>query len=84
MKMMKSKLIPIIKRLQAMTLAKDAHEQRREFTAYGVYVCEVIYRQSENEFIIVRNREQEQLVFDDLDLAAIEIFNCLYDFYESF
>lgn len=81
---MQSKLIPIIKRLQAMVMAEDTHDQRREFTEYGVYVCEVIYRQLDNEFVLIRARKQERLVFDDLDLVAIEIFNCLYDFRETF
>ena len=81
---MQSKLIPIIKRLQAMVMAEDTHDPRREFTEYGVYVCEVIYRQLDNEFVLIRARKQERLVFDDLDLVAIEIFNCLYDFRETF
>ena len=44
----------------------------------------MIYRQLDNEFVLIRARKQERLVFDDLDLVAIEIFNCLYDFRETF
>lgn len=83
-KKVESRLIKIIQRLQAMTSVRGTAPQIREFTQFGVYVCEVSYQPTRQEFIVRRVRQQEQLVFDDLDLAAMEVYDCLYDFRHTF
>ena len=39
---------------------------------------------SREEFIFVRYRPYERFRFDDIDLVAIEVFNCLYDLENTF
>ena len=43
-KKVESRLIKIIRRLQAMTAVRGTAPQIREFTQFGVYVCEVSYQ----------------------------------------
>ena len=66
-----SQLVQIIRRLDAMRNDHTGNRQRRTFEQFGIPVCEVTY---------IRDRVR----FDDLDLAAIEVFNCLYDFRNTF
>lgn len=82
--MVNSKLQRIIKRLDAMIVDRSGVKQVREFQQYGVPICKVVYDQMSGEFIVDRYDPDHQLVFDDLDLAAIEIYDCLYDFRHSF
>lgn len=83
---MQSRLLTIINRLAAMAIAAEqTHaDQRREFTQFGVFVCEVSYQVATGEYVVSHARDEEQLVFDDLDLAAIEVYDCLYDFRHTF
>ncbi|MBU3829814.1 MAG: YkuJ family protein [Candidatus Limosilactobacillus merdavium] len=79
-----SSLEKIINRLQAMTLDQTADRQKRTFEQFGIPLCEVTYIRSTREFIFLRYRPRERFHFDELDLAAIEVFNCLYDFRHTF
>ena len=83
-KKMTSQLEAIVRRLIAMTKTPGTALQQREFTAYGVTVCEVTYEPLTGEFAAHRAHQEETTVFDNLDLAAIEIYGCLYDFANTF
>ncbi|EEU30595.1 hypothetical protein HMPREF0501_00973 [Limosilactobacillus coleohominis 101-4-CHN] len=82
--MLHSNLQKIISRLDAMSMDQSGDRQVREFQQYGVPVCKVIYDQVNGEFIVDHYQQESQLVFDNIDLAAIEIYDCLYDFRHSF
>lgn len=82
---MKLSLLKIIRRLQAMQLDQSgAKEQRRTFSAYGIPVCEVVYRPATHDFTFIRYSPQEEFQFDLLDLVAIEVYDTLYAFEHSF
>lgn len=81
---MHSHLRKIIQRLDAMTMDNSSDRQVREFAQYGVPVCKVTYLRSSGEFILDRYNPDHNLVFDNIDLVAIEIYDCLYDFKHSF
>ena len=82
--MYSSNLEKIIKRLQAMALDHSNNRQKRIFEQFGIPLCEVTYIRSSREFIFKSYSPREQKSFDDIDLAAIEVFNCLYDFKHTF
>lgn len=82
--MARSQLVQIIKRLDAMRHDRSGNRQRRTFEQFGVPVCEVTYVQDRDEYVFVRFRPRERFRFDDIDLAAIEVFNCLYDLKNTF
>ena len=82
--MLHSNLQKIISRLDAMSMDQSGDRQVREFQQYGVPVCKVIYDQGNGEFIVDHYQQESQLVFDNIDLAAIEMYDCLYDFRHSF
>ncbi|WP_295732067.1 DUF1797 family protein [uncultured Limosilactobacillus sp.] len=82
--MINSNLGKILRRLDAMVVDQSSPKQVREFQQYGVPVCKVIYDQLAGEFVVNRYDPENELVFDNLDLAAIEIYDCLYDFRHSF
>lgn len=82
--MIHSNLIKILHRLDAMTMDHSGPHQVREFFQYGVPVCKVTYQQATGDFTVERYRPARQSVFDNMDLAAIEIYDCLYDFRYSF
>ena len=80
----KSQLLQIIRRLNAMKHDQRGRHQRRTFEQFGVPVCEVTYVSDTDEFVFVRFRPQERFRFVDIDLVAIEVFNCLYDLEHTF
>lgn len=82
--MEKSQLVQIIQRLNAMVHDRTGKRQRRTFEQFGIPVCEVTYVQGSNEFVFVRFRPYERFRFDDIDLTAIEVYNCLYDLQHTF
>lgn len=79
-----SELKKIINRLEAMMLDETNNRQTRVFEQFGIPLCEVTYIHSSDEFVFLRYRPTERFRFDNLDLAAIEVFNCLYDFKHTF
>lgn len=82
--MIHSNLQKIIQRLDAMMMDNASENQVREFAQYGVPVCKVTYNRILGEFTVERYNPDRNLVFDNVDLAAIEIYECLYDFRHSF
>lgn len=81
--MNQSQLIQIIRRLDAMKHDQTGKRQKRTFEQFGIPVCEVTYTGDE-EFIFVRFRPRERFRFDDIDLVAIEVYDCLYDLQHTF
>lgn len=79
-----SNLFKILKRLDAMVRDQSGNVQSREFFQYGIPNCKVVYNQEINEFIVERYNPDQELMFDNMDLAAIEVYDCLYDFKHSF
>lgn len=82
--MQESKLMIILGRLQAMIEDQSSELQTREFMQFGIPVCRVTYQQLNRQWIVERYEPDRILYFDDIDLVAIEIFDCLYDFHHSF
>lgn len=82
--MAESKLMVIIERLQAMVEDTRGEMQTREFMQFGVPVFRVTYQHLNQQWVLERYEPDRLLYFDDLDLVAIEIFDCLYDFRHSF
>lgn len=60
-------------------IGRNGHLKNLVFT-----LCDVTYIHSREEFIFVRYRPYERFRFDDIDLVAIEVFNCLYDLENTF
>ncbi|KRN58106.1 hypothetical protein IV45_GL000548 [Limosilactobacillus secaliphilus] len=58
--------------------------QAREFMQFGVPVCKVTFNREQDQFIVERYEPDRRMIFDDLDLVAIEVYDCLYDFRHSF
>lgn len=82
--MKQSRLVQIVRRLEAMQRDRTADRQKRMFEQFGIPVCEVTYNRAGDDFVFVRFRPQERFRFDDIDLAAIEIYDCLYDLQHTF
>ncbi|WP_261313218.1 YkuJ family protein [Limosilactobacillus panis] len=47
-------------------------------------MCEVTYVQGSDEYVFVRFRPYERFRFDNIDLVAIEVYDCLYDLQHTF
>ncbi|WP_283588549.1 YkuJ family protein [Limosilactobacillus viscerum] len=82
--MSESQLVQIIRRLEAMKRDQTGKRQKRTFEQFGIPVCEVTYTGEDDNFIFVRFRPQERFRFDDIDLVAIEVYDCLYDLQHTF
>lgn len=82
--MINSHLYDILKRLDAMLHDQNGVPQQREFMQFGVPVCKVTYNKELDQFIVERYEPERRMLFDDLDLVAIEVYDCLYDFRHSF
>lgn len=79
-----SQLMIILKRLIAMRNDYSSNRQKRTFEKFGIPLCDVTYVRASDEFVFVKYRPYERFRFDDIDLVAMEIFNCLYDLENTF
>ncbi|MDR1567787.1 MAG: YkuJ family protein [Streptococcaceae bacterium] len=75
---MKSRLVAIIKRLEAMAESKDGEEQIRRFERDGDVQAEVLFNQETQEFTLTDVKAEQTYTFDDIDIVAIEIFELIY------
>ncbi|MGX6978599.1 YkuJ family protein [Vagococcus elongatus] len=75
--MKNSKLVAILKRLDAMTEATDNDVQVRRFEKDGVEKCLVTYDAATGTFELTESDTQKIYQFDDIDFVAIEIFDLL-------
>ena len=81
---METSLSQIINRLVAMVDDRHPGVQSRMFNLYGISLCEVQYFPNSSRFRVEKFRPEQHFEFDKLDLAAIEVYQCLEDFRESF
>lgn len=72
-----SQLIKIIKRLYTMKNDKSSDFQIRRFDLFGVETIKVTYNRENNVFSINNYRKNQTFIFDDIELAAIEIYQTL-------
>ncbi|MBS7576381.1 MULTISPECIES: YkuJ family protein [unclassified Enterococcus] len=75
---MKSRLVAIIKRLEAMLEAKDGEDQIRRFERDGEVKAEVAYSQESEAFTLTDVDSNQTYTFDDIDMVAIEIYELIY------
>ncbi|QBO36658.1 DUF1797 family protein [Periweissella cryptocerci] len=81
---MKQNLQQIIERLKAMRHDRNSDTQIRNFDAFGVAVCTVTFNQLTNLFEVDELFANRHFEFDNLDLAAIEVYDQLHDFQTIF
>ena len=70
-----SQLVAIISRLDAMVKASGNEPQSRRFEKRGV----VTYNPSSETFTLEEVATKQRFEFDNIDLAALEIFDLLDD-----
>lgn len=75
--MKKSRLVAIVKRLEAMVESTDTEVQTRRFELEGVEKCTVSYDSATEMFDLVETGSKQLYQFDEMDLVAIEIFELL-------
>jgi uncharacterized protein YkuJ len=75
---MKSRLVAIIKRLEAMIEAKDNEEQVRRFEREGQVQAEIVFNQEAQTFTLTDVNSNQTYTFDDIDIVAIEIYELIY------
>ncbi|MGX6961815.1 YkuJ family protein [Vagococcus xieshaowenii] len=75
--MKSSKLVAILKRLDAMTETTETEVQTRRFENEGVEKCLVNYDPTTSTFELTESGSQEVYQFDDIDFVAMEIFELL-------
>lgn len=81
---MMQSLQQIMDRLKAMRHDQNNDMQVRNFDAFGVAVCTVTFNQLTNLFEVDELFAQRHFEFDNLDLAAIEVYDQLHDFQTIF
>ena len=77
-------LFKIISRLHAMQSDQTDDVQVRRFEMFGVELCNVEYKHVTGLYTVEEYRPYQQFEFDKLDLAAIEIYDCLSELQETF
>ncbi|CAH0418665.1 DUF1797 family protein [Periweissella ghanensis] len=70
----------VLKRLRVMVSDYAYQKQERNFDLFGINVCTVEYDHQTMLFSIFERQNNGTFIFDDIDLAAIEIYNQLVDF----
>lgn len=78
--MIDSHLSSIIDRLLAMTKDQSDDIQKRSFEFGGRLIVKVFYNKISGVFTVVNALSYESFKFELLDLAAIEIFEILYEY----
>ena len=75
----------IVRRIQAMRRDDQTTVQQRDFSVFGVPVVTVVYDSVSGIFALeTTERKQRRFAFDDVDLLAIDIYEALIEFKESF
>lgn len=72
-----SQLVAIISRLDSMT--KDSDITSRRFEKDGQQRCEVSYDAENQTFSMLETNTHQRFEFDNIDLAAMEIYDLLND-----
>lgn len=80
-----SDLVQIAQRIRAMMVDDRDDVQIRHFDAFGVTVVTVMYDRPSQTFAVEGLRDNSRrFAFDDADLVAIDIYEALQDFRETF
>ena len=75
----------IVRRIQAMRRDDQTTVQQRDFSVFGVPVVTVVYDSVSGIFALeTTERKQRRFAFDDVDVLAIDIYEALVEFKESF
>jgi uncharacterized protein YkuJ len=75
---MKSHLVAIIKRLEAMTEATDSEVQVRRFEQDGTVKAEVSFDKANGTFTLTEAQTGQTYTFDDIDIVAMEIYDLIF------
>ena len=80
-----SNLTQIVNRIRAMMYDNTQEIQTRQFNVFGVTVATVIYDQPTQTFAVEGLADKNRrFAFDDADLVAIEVYEALLEFRETF
>lgn len=82
--MQESKLFQILSRLYAMKQDRSANQQIRRFEQFGIELCRISFDHETNIYHLIEYKPYHEFDFDDMDLAAIEIYECLVDMQLTF
>ncbi|SCB97744.1 DUF1797 family protein [Weissella bombi] len=75
----------IVHRINAMVQDHRTTLQQRDFSVFGVSVVTVLYDSVSGMFALETNQAKHQrFAFDDVDLLAIDVYEALSEFKESF
>jgi uncharacterized protein YkuJ len=75
---MKSNLVAIIKRLEAMLESTDSEVQVRRFEQDGVVKAEVSFDKATGTFSLTEADTNFTSTFDDIDIVAMEIYDLIF------
>ena len=82
--MEKTELQIIIERLLAIKADRHLGQQVRRFDQYGIPVCQVTYLSASDLYVVERFNSAVSTEFDQIDLAAIEIYESISEFKSIF
>ncbi|KAA8435120.1 DUF1797 family protein [Weissella sagaensis] len=75
----------IVHRINAMVQDRQKTLQKRDFGIFGVSVVTVLYDSESGMFALEINQEKrKRFAFDDVDLLAIDVYEALSEFKETF
>ncbi|EHN59187.1 YkuJ family protein [Oenococcus kitaharae] len=74
-----SEILPIISRLEAMVKDESKRIQVRNFDLYGLNLARVTFDHETRIFTLKEFRGNQLFEFDNIDLAAIDIYETLRD-----
>ncbi|MFL2019545.1 MAG: DUF1797 family protein [Weissella hellenica] len=75
----------IVHRINAMVQDHQTTLQQRDFSIFGVSVVTVLYDSESGMFALEVNQEKhKRFAFDDVDLLAIDVYEALSEFKETF
>lgn len=69
-----SQLVSIVNRLYAMTLDTTKTIQERRFNLFDLEIIKVTYDHEQEIFIVDNRNVENTFTFDDLEMAAVEIY----------
>ncbi|SJZ48792.1 Uncharacterized protein YkuJ [Pilibacter termitis] len=75
---MKSNLVAIINRLEAMMETEEGTVQTRRFEHEGDLKAEVIFDSEEKIFTLKETKTGFVSTFDDIDIVAMEIYDLIF------
>ncbi|WP_439425887.1 YkuJ family protein [Oenococcus alcoholitolerans] len=74
-----SEIEPILNRLNAMVKDNTKEIQVRNFDMYGINLVRVSFDHTKQIFTVKEFRQQQIFEFDNIDLAAIDIYEIMHE-----